>query len=480
MDAQQLQQILASGEDSKHQFKREISRLDSLAAELAAFSNNGGGRLFIGVADNGQIIGLTPEQVRQFNQQLSNAASNSIRPPIHPLTENIATDHGVVIVVTVPNGLNKPYMDLQGRVWVKNGSDKRHVTSREEMQRMFLNAGLIQADTLPIPDSTLADLDEKAFNAYFQKRYSYDNDPAKLASTLTSMGLAKEQQLTVAGVLLFGKQPQRWLPVCTIKAVAFPGTSIADINYLDSEDIYGTLQEQFQHSFSFIKRNLHHVQNGRGFNTLGELEVPPVAIEELLVNALMHRDYFDNASIRILVFRDRIEIISPGHLPDNITTDEIKQGKTKRRNPVLSDHAAHLLPYRGLGSGVHRALEAWPHIELQDHRNGNEFRAVVARAERAIDPATPPVTGQVTGQVTQEVKLLLNSMQGDMKRAEMMAALNLTGRDNFRNLYLQPALEANLIEMTIPDKPNSSQQRYRLTAAGQQWLQQQHEKGQKP
>ena len=294
------------------------------------------------------------------------------------------------------------------------------------------------------------------------------------------MGLAKEQQLTAAGVLLFGKQPQRWLPVCIIKAVAFPGTSIADINYLDSEDIYGTLQEQFQRSFSFIKRNLHHVQNGRGFNTLGELEVPPVAIEELLVNALMHRDYFDSASIRILVFRDRIEIISPGHLPDNITTDEIKQGKTKRRNPVLSDHAAHLLPYRGLGSGVHRALEAWPHIELQDYRNGNEFRAVVARPERAIDPATPPVTGQVTGQVTQEVKLLLNSMQGDMKRAEMMAALNLTGRDNFRNLYLQPALEANLIEMTIPDKPNSSQQRYRLTAAGQQWLQQQHEKDQQP
>ena len=331
MDAQQLQRILISGEDSKHQFKREISRLDSLAAELAAFSNNGGGRIFIGVADNGQIIGLPPDQVRQFNQQLSNAASNNIRPPIHPLTENIVTDQGVLIVVTVPNGLNKPYMDLQGRVWVKNGADKRHVTSREEMQRMFLNAGLIQADTLPIPDSTLADLDEKAFNAYFQKRYNYDADSSKLAATLASMGLAKEQQLTVAGVLLFGKQPQRWLPVCIIKAVAFPGTSIADINYLDSEDIYGTLQEQFQRSFSFIKRNLHHVQNGRGFNTLGELEVPPVAIEELLVNALMHRDYFDSASIRILVFRDRIEIISPGHLPDNITTDEIKQGKTKRK-----------------------------------------------------------------------------------------------------------------------------------------------------
>lgn len=355
---------------------------------------------------------------------------------------------------------------------------------REEMQRMFLNAGLIQANTLPIPNSTLADLDEKAFNDYFHNRYSYDNDPAQLESTLTSIGLAKEQQLTVAGVLLFGKQPQRCLPVCIIKAVAFPGTSLADTNYLDSDDIYGTLQEQFQRSFSFIKRNLHHVQNGRGFNTLGELEVPPIAIEELLVNALMHRDYFDSASIRILVFRDRIEIISPGHLPDNISTDEIKQGKTKRRNPVLSDHAAHLLPYRGLGSGVHRALETWPHIELQDHRNGNEFRAIVARPERPTQVIAPPgirAAETSEGQVTDPVMRLLQTLiDNTLPPSTIQQALGLKHCPTFRANYLYPALELGLIEMTIPDKPNSSQQRYRLTAAGQQWLRQQHAKDQQP
>ncbi|MDZ7923849.1 MAG: ATP-binding protein [Marinagarivorans sp.] len=191
MDAQELQQILANGEDSKHQFKREIKHIDSLTAELAAFANNGGGRLFIGVQDNGQISGLNAEQVRQFNQQLSNAATNNVRPPLHPLTENIPTPKGIVIVVAVPDGLNKPYMDLQGRVWVKNGSDKRHVTSREEMQRMFLNAGLIRADIVPVTDSTIDDLDEKAFNQYFQKRYSSEDTPANLAQLLTSMGLAR-------------------------------------------------------------------------------------------------------------------------------------------------------------------------------------------------------------------------------------------------------------------------------------------------
>ena len=493
MDVQELQHILANGEDSKHQFKREITRIESLAAELAAFANSGGGRVFIGVEDDGQVCALTPEQVRQFNQQLSNAATNNVRPPIHPRTENIATDKGTVIVVTVPDGLNKPYMDLQGRVWVKNGSDKRHVTSREEMQRMFLNAGLIQADTLAIPDSTLSDIDNKAFAEYFHKRYGYECTPEQLPVALINMGLAKDTQMTVAGTLFFAKQPQRWLPVCMIKAVAFYGTSIADVHYQDSEDIYGTLIEQYQRAFSFIKRNLHHVQNDRGFNTLGELEIPAIAIEELLVNALMHRDYFDSASIRVLVFRDRIEIISPGHLPDNISIEEIKQGKTKRRNPVLSEHAAHLLPFRGLGSGIHRALAAWPHIELQDHKNGNEFNAILKRPEpetQVIAPvgigADETVAGQVlsskidpvTDPVTDPVLRLLQTLIGEPKAPSVMQAdLGLKHRPTFRANYLYPALEADLIEMTIPDKPSSSLQKYRLTAQGKVVVQAQQNEG---
>ena len=479
MHLEELQRILACGEDSQHQFKREINHLDSLAAELVALSNSGGGRILIGVEDDGRISGLSPQQVRAFNQQLSNAASNNVRPPIHPSTHNIATEQGIVIVVTVAGGLNKPYMDAQGRVWVKNGADKRHVTSREEMQRMFLNAGLIQADTLPVPGSSMADLDMTAFHAYYRQRFGQPCPEAEQTVSLTSLGLLKDQQLTLAGVLLFGRQPQRWLPVCMVKAVAFYGNSIGDTQYQDSEDIYGTLSEQFQRSFAFIKRNLHHVQNGRGFNTLGELEVPPIALEELLVNALMHRDYFDSASIRILVFRDRIEIISPGHLPGNLSTEDIQQGKTKRRNPILSEHAAHLLPYRGLGSGIHRARQAWPQIELQDHRSGNEFRAVVARpkpATQAIAPAgigaergNPPVTDPVTDPVMRFLQVLSN---GALPPSEIQHRLGIKHRPTFRANYLHPALTAGLAEMTLPDKPTSRLQRYRLTEAGQALLQQ--------
>ncbi|MFO1465085.1 MAG: ATP-binding protein [Steroidobacteraceae bacterium] len=153
-------------------------------------------------------------------------------------------------------------------------------------------------------------------------------------------------------------------PCIEIKAVAFPATQLHAARYLDSEDIGGTLSEQFRDSFSFLRRNLRHVHGERGFNTLGQLEIPEQALEELLVNALIHRDYFTSASIRLMVFTDRVELISPGHLPDSLNVEAIRNGATNRRNPTLTEHAVHILPYRGLGIGIPRALRDWPAIEL--------------------------------------------------------------------------------------------------------------------
>ena len=128
---------------------------------------------------------------------------------------------------------------------------QRLLAGGEEMQRMFLNAGLIQADTLPVPGTSVADVDWAAFDAYYRKRFNQPCPEAEHTASLASLGLLKDQQLTLAGVLLFGLQPQRWLPVCMVKAVAFYGNSIGDTQYQDSEDIDGTLSAQFQRSFAY-------------------------------------------------------------------------------------------------------------------------------------------------------------------------------------------------------------------------------------
>lgn len=468
-----LLERIALGEHTRQQFKRTFNSPDALAAELAAFANSGGGTLLIGVEDDGSLAGLDAAELRRLNQMLSNASSQHVRPPIHPITENVKTRAGLVMVVTVPNGLAKPYLDHQGRIWVKQGADKRHVTAREELQRMFQRAGLVHADVVPVAGTTSADLDEPAFRRYLDKHYGADTAQAGLPldAVLQNLGLGDGLELNLAGLMLFGRNPLRWRPAFSIKAVAFPGTRVTDTRYLDSQDISGTLPQQYTEALAFIKRNLHRVQGNQGFNSPGILEVPEIALQELLVNALVHRDYFTSASIRILVFTDRIDIISPGHLPDSLTIDDIRRGKTNRRNPTLSEHAFRLLPYRGLGSGIPRALDEWPQIELIDEVSGNQFTARVLRPKAQWKGGGEQATEQATEQVTEQVRRLIVALgQGDKGTKELMQLLDLKHRPSFLEGYLNPALWQGLVEMTQPDSPRSPTQKYRLTERGRALL----------
>jgi len=163
----------------------------------------------IGVDDTGCITGLSPERVSSLNQLLSNVASQNVRPPINPLSQNVATEHGLVMVVEVSHGNNKPYMDLQGRIWVKSGADKRQVTAREEMQRLFQESGLVYADEVPIGSGGLDDLDLTAFGEYFARRYrkSVSAVNVPLAKLLNNLNLAKDGVPNLTGWLLFSRYP---------------------------------------------------------------------------------------------------------------------------------------------------------------------------------------------------------------------------------------------------------------------------------
>ncbi|WP_417244382.1 ATP-binding protein [Celeribacter sp.] len=251
------------------------------------------------------------------------------------------------------------------------------------MQRLFQQSGLLQADQVPVRDASADDIDEHAFDRYFERRYgqSVEEVGLPLMQLLENVDLAREGDPNLAGMLLFGNQPHRRLQVWEITAVAFPGAVLFDKQYLDSENIDGPLEEQYRRAMAFIKRILHQVQGERGVNTLGQLEIPKDAFEELLVNALVHRDFLVSATIRLFVFADWVEITSPSHLPDALTSEQIRARRSNRRNKVLADHAARILPCRGMGTGIPRALHAWPRIDLIDERDGNQFRAMVLRPQ---------------------------------------------------------------------------------------------------
>ena len=156
MEAIELIELIGRGEDSRTQFKQtNVTNPESLAGDLVAFSNSKGGRILIGVNDQGTVVGLSTDDIRRINQLISNTATNFVRPSINPETENISVGGQLVMVVTVPEGISKPYADNNGVFWVKSGADKRRVTSREEVQRMLQSADLVHADEVPVEGTTI-------------------------------------------------------------------------------------------------------------------------------------------------------------------------------------------------------------------------------------------------------------------------------------------------------------------------------------
>lgn len=220
-------------------------------------------------------------------------------------------------------------------------------------------SGNVYADELPVYGSSYDDLDMFLFRKFYEKEYGLSLNDVDIAvgTLLENLKLAKDSQLTLAGLLLFGKEPERIKPQFGIKAITFIGKDVGGNQYIDSEDIEGILSEQYENSMAFIKRNLRKEQKGQNFNFPGIIEVPEIALQEAVVNALVHRDYMIQSNIKIFIFDDRIEIISPGVLPNTATLDNIKHGIQIARNPILLSFMPKLkIPYRGIGTGIRRMM----------------------------------------------------------------------------------------------------------------------------
>ncbi len=323
MEAVELRKVIQAGESSVVQFKRRVSDAYKVGTEMVAFTNSQGGILIIGVDDKtGDIDGLSFEEIQATNQLLANAASDNVKAPIYIFTETILIDGGHVIVAQIPPGVSKPHMDNKGLIWVKNGSDKRKVVAKEEIARLLQSSGNLLADEEPIPGTSVQDIDEKMFAKFLflktgKKIEDLDLPPSAI---LENMGMLKEGLLTLGGLLLVSKNPQKFRPMFNVQCTAIAGTDLTSTVYRDREDPFvGNLSELYAQTISFIKRNLKKIQTQPGFNSRQSLEIPIEAIEELLVNALVHRDYFILASIKVFIFDDGLEIVSPGRLPNTLT-----------------------------------------------------------------------------------------------------------------------------------------------------------------
>ena len=403
-----LKQINA-GEVSGVQFKERILDKYDIACELVAFSNSHGGKLVVGIKDKtGETNALSYSEVQETTNLLSDIASENVVPSILIKIDTVEVEDGNLVVATVKEGLNKPYHDNKGIVWVKNGADKRKVFDNAELAEMMTDCGSFAPDEAGVRDATVNDLDATTIKQFLGNRFervlekkgltgdAFNEASLDMICSAIAKGhdcekilrnlrfIRPDGTLTVAAMLLFGKYTQRWMPMMTAKCICFAGNSVGSKVFRDKvndADMEGNLLHQYDTIMDFFTRNLHNVQVGDEFNSMGKLEIPYTSLVEFTVNSLVHRSLNMKAPVRIFIFDNRVEIHSPGALPNGLTIDDIKAGTSMPRNMFLFNNAIYLLPYTGVGSGITRALDEDINVTFMNNDKAQEFVITVWREE---------------------------------------------------------------------------------------------------
>lgn len=550
MTEKEILQLRDLAEAGQVQFKERITNKEDkydIGCEMVAFSNSRGGRLVIGINDkSGEINALSYMELQETTNLLTSIASENVIPNVLIDVENVPTTGGAVVVATIPEGKNKPYHDNKGIIWVKNGADKRKVFDNSELADMMGDCGRYYADEEAVRDASIEDLDADTIKLYMMERFSpvfrgknideltmkdYSLDQmagfvikgATIERLLRNLRFIRpDGQMTKAAMMLFGKYTQRWLPEITAKCICFFGNSVGGTQFRDKMhdmEIEGNLLHQYRTIMNFFTRNLRKVQVKREFNSLGEMEIPYESLTEYVVNALVHRSLNIKTPIRIFIFDDRVEIHSPGSLPNGLTIEDVKNGTSMPRNVFLFTNANYLLPYTGAGSGVRRALEYDPdavfsngvsdkeithasnefvitiprkssqvtdqsnlvtdqasskseQVTDQPHRKSDQVSdPVISKTDPAHFEADPPIdpVPSKSDLPTDPVRLKLSKKQQDIRnfcsvprsRKEILERAGVSAHFDNRKKYIYDLVEAGVLEPTIPEKPNDPNQKYR-------------------
>lgn len=348
-----------------------------LADELAAFANSAGGVVLLGVEDTSrEVLGIPVEHLDAVEALVRQACEDSVKPPLAPIIERI----------TLPDlsGVEQPVIRVEvarslfvhqspGGYLHRVGSSKRPMPP-DYLARLFQQRSqsrLIRFDETPVPRATLADLDEQLWRRFAPKQ---STDAPEVLMAKLAMAAQDEQGVwrpTVAGLLMASRQPERHLPGAFVQAVAYMGTAVVPtgegVYQRDAQDITGPLDEQIRAACAFVRKNMMVSAYKRAGG--GRVDVPSfdmTAVFEAVTNAVAHRDYsMAGAKVRLRLFADRLELFSPGMLPNTMTPESLPYRQVSRnealtsllaRCPVgdvdLANSRSHIMDKRGEGVSI--------------------------------------------------------------------------------------------------------------------------------
>lgn len=401
MTKTELLEIIKNGENSGVEFKRDDVRPKDLAKEISALLNLEGGFILLGIEDDGSVSGLT-RPVKKAEEWVMETCRVHVQPALIPYWETVLIEPTKTIgVITLPaDSPDKPYKakrDSHWQIYVRVGTTSREAT-REEEARLYQASGLMRYDIKPVPGTSLASLDRDRLENYFRNILHQDCPPREdergwetiLLNTDILITSRRHNIATAGGLLLFGENPNRYLPQAGITATAYPDKQ-KDYATVDEEIIRGPLVSArsrrgkvvesgvIDRAVDFALRNIGTTAWLEGARRRRKKAYPKEAVREAIVNAVAHRDYTISVTdIELALYSDRLEVISPGSLPNTVTVEKMKRGYRASRNELLKDIL------RDYGYVEHRALGVPDRIIKAMHEHNRTEPDLIEEESRFI------------------------------------------------------------------------------------------------
>jgi ATP-dependent DNA helicase RecG len=347
-----IRELIRQGENTSIEFKSKDVNADSLSKEIVAMLNTSGGNILLGVGDTGTLEGI--DDSKNWEEWVANLIRNNVLPPAEIIYTEIEIENKLVINLEIPKGKDKPYQTNKNQFLIRIGSTNR-VASQQELLRMFQNAGYFHYDTVTLEHSSPKDLDQNRIANYFEQYnidFEKEENPIQLLKNIDILA-SESDHLTVAGNLLFGLRPQKFLTNAGITFAAFKGNTISE-DLIHQQKIDGSLPTQVDQTLSHLKLLIpisSTIEGAKRVDT--SVTYDDKVYRELIVNAVVHRDYAISGSrIRIFKFDDRIELRSPGRLPNTVNLEKIKYGVSYARNPVIVKFMENMRYIDQMGRGI--------------------------------------------------------------------------------------------------------------------------------
>jgi ATP-dependent DNA helicase RecG len=466
MKISDLDILLQEGEGVMLEYKESLS--SSFARELVAFANTAGGKILLGVRDDGSVKGIA--DTNESRARIQNIARNC-DPPVKIVQQHI----GDVTVITVRESDVKPVQCSEGFFW-RLGSVSQKL-SREEIRELFQQVGAIRFDLSICPLFRYPDdFDADKFNYWLQK--STISRTGSVEDILVNIEAAERSGGKLlfrnAGVIFFAREPRRFFNQAYVTCLLFKGTS--KVHVLDRKDFDGGIVTDIEDSLRFIERNTRTAYKIEKLQREEITEYPMPALREAITNSVMHRDWFiEGANVFVEIFEDRIEISSPGGLPKGMLIEDLGT-KSVRRNPLIADLLHRISFIEKAGTGIRRMRDGardqgYPEPNFSaDGFFSAVFHPVESETANNIVPVDHASIMQVPCKYhasTMQVLAILNhAALKEKTREELQSIAGIKNRDYFRKNYLNQLVSDGLLELTIPNKPNSPKQKYLTSAIG--------------